>query len=292
MNRYFRTTPRTELNVEKLVTLHDYEYGPDFSFEGESHDFWELVYVERGSVEIGRDGESHVLSEGEAILHMPNEFHTVRSYNSSPRFFVISFVSDAPAMSALERLIHKTSADERRLLLSIISEAKSCYVIPKNSPTLSRLKRRGDAELGSEQLIKNYLEQLLIMFIRDLKRRGALPDAVSDVKNEALVGAIKEYLDAHITGVIRIDDVCRAFGYCRSYISRIFKSTVGEGVASYVAGRKISLAKEMLRDGKMNVSEVSRALSFDNPQYFSRAFRRAVGMTPSEYKSEAEQSSR
>ena len=48
---------------------------------------------------------------------------------------------------------------------------------------------------------------------------------------------------------------------------------------------KIERAKEIIRDGTMNMTEVSSFLSYGSPQYFSRQFKKVTGMTPSEYAS-------
>lgn len=287
MARYVTTRPKAEIEVSKIVTVHNYEYGPDFSFLGESHDFWELVYIDRGSVEITRDGEGVVLSQGQAIFHKPNEFHTIRSLDSAPNFFVISFVSPSPAMARFERMVVELRRAHKNLLAEIIGEAERCYVIPKNDPDLRRLTRRPDAPLGSEQLIKIYIEELLIFILRSLGDAGArhLPEPMAD--ELPLVTAIKDYLEARREENVTVHDVCLAFGYGKSYLSRIFRAHTGHSIAAYATARKISRAKELIRDGKMNFAEISAHLAFDNPQYFSRVFRRTTGMTPTEYKNKA-----
>ena len=66
---YIKTRPKTVVDVSKIVTIHYYEVGKGFTFEGESHDFWEMVYVDKGSVCITRDGEEIILSQGDVIFH-------------------------------------------------------------------------------------------------------------------------------------------------------------------------------------------------------------------------------
>ena len=50
-----------------------------FSFTGESHDFWELVYADKGDVTVFADDKSFVLEQGNVIFHKPNEWHNVRA---------------------------------------------------------------------------------------------------------------------------------------------------------------------------------------------------------------------
>ena len=88
---YIKTKPKTVINVTSIVTIHYFEFGPTFSYAGEQHDFWEMVYVDKGSILAQRGGEQLILKQGEILFHEPNEFHSIRSLNSSPNIFIISF---------------------------------------------------------------------------------------------------------------------------------------------------------------------------------------------------------
>lgn len=46
------TVPRREMAVDAIVTVHYFEYAKNYVFEGEKHDFWELLYVDKGEVEV------------------------------------------------------------------------------------------------------------------------------------------------------------------------------------------------------------------------------------------------
>lgn len=284
---YIKTRPKTVVDVTKIVTIHYYEFGPHFVFSGERHDFWELVYVDKGSVAVCRDGEEIVLQQGQVIFHKPNEFHSIRSQDSSPNFVVISFVSTSLAMTSFERFSTSLDRIHKNLLSSIIKEAEKSYVIPKNDTALRQLRRRENAPLGSEQLIKTYLEQLLIFLLRCATQNndGALlPQTTEEIP---LVAAIKEYLEVRCEENIRIEEVCRAFGYSKSFLSRLFREHTGQSLAAFARTKKIGRAKELIRQGNLNFAQISAKLSFEDPQYFSRVFKKECGMTPTEYKNRA-----
>ena len=87
---YIKTRPKTVIDITRIVTIHYYEFGQSFVFNGESHDFWEMVYVDKGSVAVRRDNEEEfILTQGNVLFHKPNEFHAIRAFESSPNFFVI-----------------------------------------------------------------------------------------------------------------------------------------------------------------------------------------------------------
>lgn len=282
---YIKTQLQTIINVSKVVTIHDYEFDKNFVFEGERHNFWEMVYVKRGTVEIFRDDERLALEEGELIFHKPNEFHSVRALNSAPSFSVISFVSPSPSMVHLERF-HTTLGDDLKPLLdATLEEAKRTFDIPKNDPYLTKLEKKENAVIGGEQLIKTYLEQLLILIIRRMTAAGETALFTSKESMEAhLASSVKRAIEESLEKPFRVDELCRSLGYSKSYLSRVFRAQCGDTIASYATEAKIRRAKRLIREGRHNFSEISDILAFDNPQYFSRVFKRVTGMTPTEYK--------
>lgn len=282
---YVKTQPESVINVSRIVTIHYYEFDRNFIFEGEQHDFWEMVYVDRGRVLVKCDNEELTLSQGDIIFHRPNEFHSIRALDSSPNFFVISFVCKSPAMVYLEG--YRTML-ERKLtgfVSSIISEAEATYEIPKNDPLLKKLTKKKSVAIGGEQLIKTYLEQLLIFLIRNITKGGKMSvfPTKESMENHLIAGA-KNYIEKSREGVFRVENLCHELGYSKSYLSKLFREQTGYTIADFAQRRKIDLAKQLIREREMNFSEISDRLAFDNPQYFSRAFKRITGMTPTEFK--------
>lgn len=287
-NEYIKTRPRTVVDITKIVTIHYYEFGPSFVFHGERHDFWEMVYVDKGTVAVRRDEEEITLSQGEVVFHRPNEFHSIRALDSAPNFFVISFVSPSLAMAHFEH--YRTTLDRihKSYLSSIITEAEATYVIPKNDTELRRLHRKPNAPLGGEQLIKSYLEQLLILLLRSITNRkeaNLLPSMA--VQEAPLVAAMKLYITTRCEETIRVEDVCQAFGYSKSFLSRLFREHTGDSLAAFARKKKMERAKELIRSSDLNFAQIAARLSFDDPQYFSRVFKQECGMTPTEFKNRA-----
>ena len=63
-NRLFR-----KINVSSIYTIHYFKYGMNFKFEEETHDFWELVYIDSGNAVIVSNGNKITLKQGQAFLH-------------------------------------------------------------------------------------------------------------------------------------------------------------------------------------------------------------------------------
>lgn len=281
---YVKTSLKSIVNITKIVTIHYYEFDSKFVFEGESHDFWEMVYVDGGRVKVKSGEDECELSQGDVIFHAPNEFHSIRALDSSPNFFVISFVCPSPSMDCF--VGYRTTLDKnlKPFISSIIKEAENSFVIPTNDTKLRKLTKKENAALGGEQLIKNYLEELLILLMRSIAKCGtATLFPTKESMENHLVKAVKVFIEEKIYENPRLSDICRALGYSKSYLSKLFREQTGESIASFAIKNKIKKAKQLIREGNMNFSEISDKLAFDNPQYFSRVFKREAGVTPSEF---------
>ena len=149
---------------------------------------------------------------------------------------------------------------------------------------MRKLQRRKDAPLGSEQLIKSYLEQLLIYLLRSkekVENAAILPPLAEE---KPLVSALKDYISTRSEENIKVDEICRAFGYSKSFLSHLFREHTGSSLAAFAIAQKMERAKELLREDRFNITQISAKLSFENPQYFARVFKRECGMTPTELK--------
>lgn len=92
------------LTIDEIYSIHYFEYMSDFSFPGESHDFWEFLCVDKGEVNVFADELFHSLKKGDIIFHRPNEFHNVKSNGMiAPNLVVISFSCNSPAMAFLKK---------------------------------------------------------------------------------------------------------------------------------------------------------------------------------------------
>ena len=284
---YIETRPKTIFLVSSIVTIHYNEFGSEFCFDGEQHNFWEMVYVDKGCVQVQQDKDTLILKQGEILFHAPNEFHAIRALDSAPNFFVISFHCASAAMSYFVK--YRTMLDKtlKAYLSSIIKEAEKTYLIPKNDPNLKKLKHRPDPLIGGEQLIKTYLEQFLIFLLRSMTKPSVPSFPQKEAIDDPLIEAIRQYLMNHIEKVIRIEDLCREFDYSRSYLSRRFQQQTGQTLGDFATQLKINEAKRLIRETKLNFAQISSKLAFENPQYFSRVFKRKTGMTPTEFKNRA-----
>ena len=164
---YTSTRLTDVITIRHIFTIHYFEYTSNFSFPGESHDFWEMCYVDNGAVEVDTPGRKHTLFKGNAVFHPPGEFHRLRAdRGTAPNILVLSFACSSPAVTALASRTLRIAEYERRLMGRIIHEARNGFHPPLDDPTSLELVRRESGPFGWEQIIRIYLEELLINLIR------------------------------------------------------------------------------------------------------------------------------
>lgn len=287
MPAYIPTPLTSALTVESLVTLHYFEHAKNYVFEGEVHDFWELVYVDKGTLEVMADDAGYELQQGQIIFHRPNEFHNLYANGkTAPNIVVVSFVSHSPAMAFFEKKVAYLSVDQRDLLAAIVKEGKQAFSGPLGDPHTLQMTRAASCPFGCEQLIRLHLEHLLIDMIRTADKAHEPPKCSSSIKlrsDRDLSARVMRYLEDHLGDGLTFSDICQFTGQSATNLKTIFKSVTGMGVMEYYRTRKIEQAKTMLREGDGYITQIADALGYTSVNYFSRHFKQVTGMTPREY---------
>lgn len=280
---------KNELTVNSVISIHYFEYMSNFTFTGESHDFWEFLCVDKGCVYVVADQNKLLLDKGEIIFHKPNEFHNVLANGIvAPNLVVIAFECDSPVMKFFENKRLHIRENQSTLLGKIIKESKAVFSNRLDDPYCEKLERKAEVPFGSEQLIQTYLEQFLIDLIRTNQSEGSIPSRPkSTLQNheDELFQRIVTYMEKHIDSPLTIADICRDNLVGRSIIQKLFRQKADSGIIDYFCNLKINTAKQLIRNNNMNFTQISENLGYTSIHYFSRQFKKITGMTPSEYAS-------
>lgn len=272
------------LSINKIVTVHYYEFSKDFSFEGESHNFWEMVYVDKGQVNIRAGANEFTLKQGQVAFHKPNEFHTICADGINPaEVFVIAFVCSSATMEFFKNYVSVLPATLKKNMFSLISECLSTFEIMPITGV--ELITKEDAPIGGQQMIRIHLEEFLIMLIRKHSETASTPFFPSKESMENhLVEQMISFAEENIYEKLSVQDLCTQFNYSRAYLSGIFKSTTKMTVGEYITKLKIKEAKKLIRTNQYTFAQISDMLKFDNQHYFSKVFKKVTNFTPSQYK--------
>ena len=267
---------RTTLSVRGIISIHYFDYMSDFSFPGESHDFWELLCVDKGEIDAVAGDQRHTLKRGSIIFHQPGEFHNViTNGRSAPSLVVIAFDCRSSCMEAFRGQILSVQETESALLAQIIIEARRAFTGRLDDPYQEELIRNTETPgFGAEQLIRNYLEELLIHLYR---RYFANPFPVPPLSpgrplkrrpNETYNRIIR-YMEEHVSEQLTIEKICKNALISRSRLQKLFQESHGCGVMEFFTFMKIDTAKELIRTNQLNFTQISDRLGYTSVHYFS-----------------------
>ncbi|MBP3435146.1 MAG: helix-turn-helix transcriptional regulator [Clostridia bacterium] len=288
-DNYVKMSFESVFNIEKIITIFYMEFSKNFYYEGERHDFWEMVYIDKGEMICTADTKRFILKSGEMTFHKPNEFHNLSGDNSvSPNVSILTFECKSRAMKHFEGKIFRLNAEEKNLLSMLFEEGLSCFRMADSSnPLLQRLEKADNAPFGSSQMTKNLLEIFLIKLQRNtntLTKAMRQLDVIDGVDTPHTVKEILDYLKAHVYGRVTIQEVAEALGKSESSVKQQFARYRDSGIIHHYNYLKVKEAKRLIREGRYNMTQIADLLQFDSPQYFSKCFRSFTNMTPTEYK--------
>lgn len=314
---YHGITLKNSITIGKIYSIHYFEYMNNFFFEGESHNFWEFVCVDKGEVNIIAGKSSHTLKKGDVVFHQPNEFHNVSATGkTAPNLVVISFQCDDEAMRFFQKRILRIDEMERNLLANIIIEARRCFDCRLDDPYLQNMPQKKPDIFGAEQMIHIHLTHFLIHLLRrysnpfvppptvhtaihapavradfvrqSVQKRSPRTDTLKATKSKsdnAVFNRVVDYLEANLSSHVTIEQICHDNLIGRSQLQKLFKERCNMGIIEYFSLMRINAAKEMIRTNHMNFTQIAEHLGYTSIHYFSRQFKKTTGMTPSEYAS-------
>ena len=253
---------KSNFEIEGFYTAIKYDWNEPFVFNGESHDFWEAVFVESGRVEVTEDENFYTLSEGNVIFHAPMEFHRIKSAEgSSPKLFVFSFKTAGELPQAIRAGVFTVNPSQIKLF-DALRDSVYDYV-HKNSSAI----------LGEKAT------SLLKLFIIEMaKSTITANDTTSQSARE--YQRIISFMSKNILENLTLEDIARRTNISVSYMKILFKTYAGIAPKSYYNMLRIQIATELLNKGN-SVTEVSLAMNFSSPNYFSLFFKRETGCSPS-----------
>ncbi|MFC7050181.1 helix-turn-helix domain-containing protein [Emcibacter nanhaiensis] len=140
---------------------------------------------------------------------------------------------------------------------------------------------------GRELLIESVTNMMLVelaRYVRKLEKKGSGKGESQPLASWQL-RRIEERIQASIElGYPSLGDLAGICGISKEHLARSFKATTGWQIHKYISSERISTAKTMLARNDVSCEEVSSRLGFKSPAYFSTAFRRIAGKTPTEFR--------
>ncbi len=273
--------------ITKLYTLFEDSFPGGYEFSGEAHDFWECVYVKEGTATICASDKIYNLEKGDIIFHKPLEFHKYRIDDYSfAELFIFSFSLEGKNTAFFEDKVFKLNNKQKSIVLQFLSflyeKCGSDAVIASHVPNTFGIKTLHTI-LSNEKseiliaIVINYIYSLLLSICDSATTIDEAVLAHTDLYKKAV-----KYMHMHIGEKLSINDIAKYCATSTTSLKNTFISFAGVGVHSYFLKMKISRAINLLSED-VSVGAIAQMLGFSSQAYFSAAFKRETGVSPSRY---------
>ncbi|MEN6593509.1 MAG: helix-turn-helix domain-containing protein [Clostridiaceae bacterium] len=127
-------------------------------------------------------------------------------------------------------------------------------------------------------------EELRAWFVRKIAESTRNASTKADEKANRIIAKAKTYIDRNFCRELTLEEVSREVHVSPYYFSKLFKEQTGDNFINYITLKRIETAKQLLRDGRLNVKNICCEVGYSDPNYFSRLFKRFEGVTPTEFR--------
>lgn len=231
MEDYKHVSLRDVIRIDRVVNASRLEIGKHYAFEGERHDFWEFQYAALGSSYIYTKNNFYELKQGQITFFRPGKFHVLYGNGRhGAELWVFSFRCASPLMEKYDELLITAPEECRQLMERIVDEAARGFDVTSHPEDGRILRRKATASFGCEQLIKNRLEELMLLLFRS-ESGGRRPRGQDEVTpHQEPSGPAEEmraYLQAHTHSTLSLGQLAEVFHISVTYAKKLYRAECG-----------------------------------------------------------------
>ncbi|MFB8375466.1 AraC family transcriptional regulator [Paenibacillus taichungensis] len=132
--------------------------------------------------------------------------------------------------------------------------------------------------------VKIFFYQFVYTLVQQLKLQGVTS------KKKDMVEEIIQYIHEHFNESISLESLAEQWNYSIQYLSKQFKLRTGRSPIEYVIQARMAKAKELMIRTDATAQEIASSVGYSDVFYFTRLFKKQVGMTPGQYKKKMKES--
>lgn len=252
--------------IESIDPIRYHEMEPGFLFPGESIPAVKLTYVDQGQIHSVADGIDMVLQQGDLVIYGPGQWHMqYADMDQAPRFITVTFqTSNADLSPLLGRKI--TLPQDLTILLQKCLQAQDL------------------ASILSRDIITVSMELLILLLLeRQAAPAQTLKTPYALHSENEIIRRAQQFVSAHVRQKLSVPLVARKVDVSPSYLTALFHKHLGISPGEYIRRVKLQESKHLIREGKLNFTEIAAALNYSTVHHFSRQFKEKFGITPTDY---------
>ncbi len=251
--------------------VYDQVFGRNYAFAGETHDYWEGVYVEEGEIEVAERDEVYLMREGDLLFHAPMEIHKIRAVGGTePHVHNFSFSLAGTPPTKLADGIFALGSMQERALLALLSHMRSCL----------------SAEGGCTAVAARGIGRRLEVFLTELCEESQTRESVSMTESAVTYRALTRAMARCVRENLTLPTIAAECFVSVSYAKALFARYAGITPKAYYNNLRLAETQRLLLGGA-SVTAVAEEMHFSSPNNLIRFFKRETGMTPLQYKKQA-----
>lgn len=253
-------------HIESLDPIRYHEMEPGFLFPGKSCPSAILTYVDQGEVHSVADGTELLLQRGDLVIYAPGQWHMLYADTDiAPRFITVSLVCSNADFSPLINRKFTLPPDLAALLQKCLKEQE----------------KKGEL---SQDIVATTLELLLLLLAqRQVSPSKSLKTPYALHSENEIIRRAQQYISTHIRDKLSVPLVARKVDVSPSYLTALFHKHLEISPGEFIRRVKLQESKYLIREGKLNFTEIAAALNYSTVHHFSRQFKEKFGITPTDY---------
>ncbi len=242
-----------------------------------SHSCAELFYVLRGSGQFRLDSGTVPIGAGDLIFVDPLVRHTEAGTEGKPLEYMVLGIENL-------ELADRPETANRCLILKPQDYSEDVRVC-----ILNLQKEIVSQAPGFEIACCHLAELLAIRLMRCREFSDAAPEDEKSTSRESAL--VRRYIDRHFKEPISLNLLAEVAHLNKYHMSHTFSRDYGISPISYLLSLRIRESKQLLSSTDHSLAQIAQITGFSSPSYFSQSFRKAVGMSPAQYRTQSRQSS-
>lgn len=266
-----------------IAPTHYINFPPGWQSALHMHDELEFLYIEAGKFSCTANDTTYIASQGDIVFVNSRVPHTTYAYTSNTFVSMLQFSPDSLSNDSVINISKYLSR-----FININKEHAVLFI--SSDPDTEELKTYLTTIFyeyrNKKPAYELYIKAQLCNIIAFLSRNDILTDS-SIFFNEKTISKVMpalNYIDAHYSEQIQLDDLSRLLNLNQSYFCRLFKQATNSTFIEYLNFVRVCKAERMLSATTDSIGDISLNLGFASVSYFNKIFRRFKGCTPTEYR--------
>ncbi len=270
-----KNTARYEVQPKSPLKIITYHFENHMKIWRHWHEYLEVIYLVHGQFILKADNKTFNVSDGDIIVFNPFEVHESIVLSENNEYYVFVIPPD---------FIQSWQDDKQYKFSNVINGSVECKKAIKKAAEATENPSR-DQQLLLNAEIFRFLYYAASNYADEAKSEIEIP-----LKNKHIVEDVKTRIEYCYAEPINIELLANAFFISVSHLQHLFKAQTGMTIIDFINKTRIENSCTLLKNTDLHISAISEKVGIFDYNYFSRMFKKYIGITPTQYRKNSHES--